>query len=169
MPIPGGRFHMGSPKDEHGHAADEGPVHEVRIDPFWMEAHEVTWDEIRPVGGAAGQGAAGTWKRVPPSGPDRLAMRLPSRRSHSPTWLSAWVNRDVPAVNMTQFSAKVYCKWLSARTGRQPFTIDLGGELGHAHRRNVPVYPCRKPCRRMVRRLGNAHGQPVGAAGGHPF
>ena len=44
-PVPGGRFKMGSPKQETDRAEDEGPIHEVRIDPFWMEVHEVTWEE----------------------------------------------------------------------------------------------------------------------------
>ena len=26
-------------------SADEGPQHEVEIEPFWMGKHEVTWDE----------------------------------------------------------------------------------------------------------------------------
>ena len=45
VPIPGGKFTMGSPASEKGHAADEGPQHEVEISPFWMEEHEVTWTE----------------------------------------------------------------------------------------------------------------------------
>src|SRR5689334_19382848 len=44
VPIPGGKFMMGSPEDEPGHKADEGPQHEVAIEPFWMGKHEVRWD-----------------------------------------------------------------------------------------------------------------------------
>src|SRR6188472_71630 len=43
--IPGGTFVMGSPANEPGHSADEGPAHEVRIAPFWMERTETTWSE----------------------------------------------------------------------------------------------------------------------------
>src|SRR5262245_56880020 len=43
--IPGGTFVMGSPATERGRSADEGPAHEVRIAPFWMERTEVTWNE----------------------------------------------------------------------------------------------------------------------------
>ena len=44
VPIPGGKFMMGSPESEEGRAEDEGPQHEVEIDPFWMSSCEVTWD-----------------------------------------------------------------------------------------------------------------------------
>ena len=36
VPIPGGKFIMGSPEKEKGHKNDEGPQHEVTISPFWM-------------------------------------------------------------------------------------------------------------------------------------
>src|SRR5262245_17074641 len=45
VPIPGGIFSMGSPADEAGRGADEGPQHQVSIPPFWMGKMEVTWDE----------------------------------------------------------------------------------------------------------------------------
>jgi hypothetical protein len=45
VPIPGGKFLMGSPESEPGRKDDEGPQHEVEIKPFWMGKHEVTWDE----------------------------------------------------------------------------------------------------------------------------
>ena len=45
VPIPGGEFSMGSPDSEKGRKNDEGPQVRVKINPFWMEKHEVTWDE----------------------------------------------------------------------------------------------------------------------------
>ena len=45
VPIHGGEFLMGSPTSEVGRHADEGPQHRVRIEPFWMGAFEVTWNE----------------------------------------------------------------------------------------------------------------------------
>ena len=36
VPIPGGTYKMGSPAAEKGRKDDEGPLHEVKIDPFWM-------------------------------------------------------------------------------------------------------------------------------------
>ncbi len=43
--VPGGTFQMGSPESEPYRRADEGPVHQVKISPFWMERTEVTWRE----------------------------------------------------------------------------------------------------------------------------
>ncbi len=45
VPIPGGEFLMGSPDSEASRKADEGPQHKVKIEPFWMEQCEVTWNE----------------------------------------------------------------------------------------------------------------------------
>ena len=36
---------MGAPSGEAKHGKDEEPQHTVQIEPFWMGAREVTWDE----------------------------------------------------------------------------------------------------------------------------
>src|SRR5436309_2341156 len=43
--IPGGTYSMGSPANEAGRSADEGPQHPVTVRPFWMGKLEVSWDE----------------------------------------------------------------------------------------------------------------------------
>lgn len=40
--IPGGCYRMGSPPGEEGRDPDEGPVHEVCVDGFWMGRYEVS-------------------------------------------------------------------------------------------------------------------------------
>ncbi len=45
--IPGGQFQMGSPEGEDGRSSDEGPVHLVKIDSFWMGKYEVTNAQFR--------------------------------------------------------------------------------------------------------------------------
>ncbi len=45
MPVPGGKFLMGSPKNEPGRKDHEGPRVEIGVAPFWMGKHEVTWKE----------------------------------------------------------------------------------------------------------------------------
>src|SRR5687768_11454287 len=44
LPIPGGKFMMGSPAGEKERKDDEGPQHEVEISPFWMAKCEIPWD-----------------------------------------------------------------------------------------------------------------------------
>src|SRR5687768_10513141 len=45
--VPGGEFWMGSPEDEAGRTANEGPRHRVRVGPFWMGRCEVTADVVQ--------------------------------------------------------------------------------------------------------------------------
>jgi len=45
VPIPGGTFTMGSPESEKKRGKDEGPQVQVKVEPFYMEEHEVTWGE----------------------------------------------------------------------------------------------------------------------------
>lgn len=45
--VPGGCFEMGSPATEAGRDPDEGPVHEVCVDGFWMGKTEVTNAQYR--------------------------------------------------------------------------------------------------------------------------
>jgi len=49
--IPGGCFMMGSPKSEKDRYDDEGPVHEVCLDGFWLGKYEVTQAEWEAVMG----------------------------------------------------------------------------------------------------------------------
>jgi len=45
--VPGGCFPMGSHEGEKGRDRDEGPVHQVCVDGFWMGQREVTRGEFR--------------------------------------------------------------------------------------------------------------------------
>ena len=50
--VPAGKFQMGSPADERGHRANEGPVHEVVIgNAFYIGVHPVTQAAYRAVTG----------------------------------------------------------------------------------------------------------------------
>jgi formylglycine-generating enzyme required for sulfatase activity len=47
--VPGGCFNMGSPSNEEGRKEDEGPVHKVCVNGFWMGKYEVTqgqWEKV---------------------------------------------------------------------------------------------------------------------------
>jgi formylglycine-generating enzyme required for sulfatase activity len=47
--VPAGSFQMGSPSSESGRSGDEGPVHTVELDGFWMGKYEVTQEQYEAV------------------------------------------------------------------------------------------------------------------------
>ncbi len=106
VPIPAGRFRMGTPESEAGRGADEGPVHEVAVEAFGMAAREVTWDEYRLF--QFKQAA-----EVKDGNVDAI-----SRPSKPYVEMSFGMGTDgFPAISMTQHAANKYAQWLSALTG----------------------------------------------------
>ena len=105
IPIQAGSFNMGSPVNEKGHQADEGPVTKIKLDAFWMGEHEVTYDEyvfflnesIDP-----GPLPDGVTRPSPPYVDFTLGMGKAG---------------GYPANSMTQYAALMYCKWLYNKTG----------------------------------------------------
>jgi formylglycine-generating enzyme required for sulfatase activity len=108
--IPGGEFAMGTPDSESGRKKDEGPVHKVRIEPFWMSAHEVTWDEYRLFMFAKQAGESGL------QDPQVDAVSRPTR-PYVEMSFGMGIN-GYPAISMTQHAANKYAEWLSAKTGQ---------------------------------------------------
>jgi formylglycine-generating enzyme required for sulfatase activity len=119
LPIPGGKFLMGSPESEKGRKADEGPQHEVEISPFWMSKCEIPWD------------AYDVWASdldimrrevlaLPASPRDKFADLLTISQPTKPyTDMTFKMGKlGYPAICMTQHAARRYCEWLSAKTGR---------------------------------------------------
>ncbi len=117
VPIPGGKFLMGSPESEEGRNDDEGPQHEVVIDPFWMAKYEMVWDAYE------------TWSfeldkrrreqtHEPATDWDKFADAV-ARPTPPYTDMSFGMGKkERPAACMTQYAAQHFCKWLSAKTGR---------------------------------------------------
>lgn len=116
VPIPGGTFTMGSPEDEADRKEDEGPQFEASVEPFWMGKCEVTWEEYE----LWGMGLDKQFRRVTGGKTtewDTLAdaITLPTKPYAD---MSFGMGKDkTPAICMTQLGAKMYCKWLSAKTG----------------------------------------------------
>jgi formylglycine-generating enzyme required for sulfatase activity len=116
VPIPGGKFKMGSPASEPGHKPDESPVHEVEISPFWMEKCTVTWNEFELFMYPNEEKKARASKQLDPA-----LNSLTDAVTH-PTQpyveMSFGMGKDgYPAISMTQHAANKYCEWLSAKTG----------------------------------------------------
>jgi formylglycine-generating enzyme required for sulfatase activity len=116
-PIPGGTFFMGSTDAEAGHKPDESPQHSTVVEPFWMEAHEVTWDEFEVF-----MFTLDIERRknlnVPANENDKFADAL-ARPTKPYTDMTFGMGKDgYPAIAMTHYAARMYCKWLSTKTGR---------------------------------------------------
>jgi formylglycine-generating enzyme required for sulfatase activity/mono/diheme cytochrome c family protein len=116
VPIPGGEFLMGSPAREASRNADEGPQHKVKIEPFWMEKCEVTWNEYElfmyPEESKQAASTSGTSNYT-----SALADAV-SRPSKPYVEMSFGMGKDgYPAISMTQHGCNIYCQWLSAKTG----------------------------------------------------
>ena len=112
--IPGGTFVMGSPPGEPGRSEDEGPAHEVRIAPFWMERTEATWDEYDAF--AFAQAIAGAAQRPaapPPGGADAITRPSPPYGDES----FGFGKGQQPVINIQHHAAMEYCRWLSLKTG----------------------------------------------------
>ena len=110
VPIPGGEFTMGTPESEKGRKKDEGPPHKVKIEPFWMEKYEVTWDEYRLFMFANLSGEV--------AGADKVVDAI-SRPTRPYVEMSFGMGiNGYPAISMTQHAANKYAEWLSSKTGQ---------------------------------------------------
>jgi formylglycine-generating enzyme required for sulfatase activity len=105
--IPGGQFKMGSAGANA--KPDEQPQHTVKLDPFWMQAHEVTWDMylLFMFADQANERA----------NPDATIDGL-SRPTAPYVEMSFGRGlKGFPAISMTQHAANKFAEWLSAKTG----------------------------------------------------
>ena len=116
IPIPGGRFVMGSPENEVDRNDDEGPQFECEVAPFWMGRCEVTWDEYEIWTFNLDIQRRGLTNSEPTSR-DELADALTRPTKPYTDMTFGMGKQGYPAICMTQYAAKKYCEWLSAKTG----------------------------------------------------
>jgi formylglycine-generating enzyme required for sulfatase activity len=116
LPIAGGKFLMGSLDDEKGHKPDESPRHEVQLDPFWLGKCEVTWNEFEIFMFTLDIDRRKSLD-LKPSENDLQADAL-ARPTQPYTDMAFGMGKNgYPAVSMTHYAARQYCRWLSAKTG----------------------------------------------------
>ena len=142
VPIPGGQFLLGSPEDEAGREAGEGPQATILIEPFWIGRYEVTWseyhvfmdlyesfkkfDQLRldkqlfaptPEESEFDNGARALWNhlRHVPTLVDAITSPTPLYEPEV-TYESGRDPRQ-PAVTMTPYAARQFTRWLSGITG----------------------------------------------------
>ena len=121
--IPKGSFVMGSPEDEANRREDEGPQHEVRIDPFYMCTTETTIQLFM----AYYQETSTTKKGLEALEEARLKEKAAKEQGVDAVTGPTPVYGDMtmgygplhPAIGMTWHNAKTFCKWLSIKTGRK--------------------------------------------------
>jgi formylglycine-generating enzyme required for sulfatase activity len=114
--IPGGNFKMGSSAGEKDRNADEGPQVQVKVEPFWMGKYEITWSQYELWGMGLDKQRRSA-KQITPTSWDKTAdaLAIPTKPYSDMTF--GMGKEGYPAICMTQFAAKMYCKWLSAKTG----------------------------------------------------
>ena len=106
-PVPAGEFLMGTAGP--GARPDEQPQHKVRLDAFWMQTHEVTWDAYLLF-----MFADQARER---EHPDALVDALSRPTAPHLEMSFGRGTKGFPAISMTQHAANAFAQWLSAKTG----------------------------------------------------
>jgi formylglycine-generating enzyme required for sulfatase activity len=106
-PIPAGEFLMGATGPDA--KPDEQPQHKVRLDAFWMQTHEVTWDAYLMFMFADQAKETGQ--------PDAVVDGLSRPTAPHLEMSFGRGNSGFPAISMTQYAANKFAQWLSAKTG----------------------------------------------------
>ncbi len=112
VPIPGGTFTMGSPETEAKRDEDEGPQRLVKVDGFWMGKYEITWGQFEAFMKKQEKNDAAVTSEEQAIAD---AITRPSPPYEDPSF--GMGKYGYPAGSMTHFSALMFCKWLSLKTG----------------------------------------------------
>jgi len=114
--IEGGTFLMGSPKSEKGHFGDEGPLHQVKVSPFWMSEIEITWNIYNLFVSREIDNSQVNYSKK-----NEINIEIDAVSSATTPYVEMSFGMGVenfPAICMTQYAAVKFCEWLSALTGK---------------------------------------------------
>lgn len=113
VPVAGGSFTMGQGNQKID-SLDNTPEHTVQIDGFWMGAFEVDWEQYEAF-------VFQELEEVEQLRNTQIAeLGIDGISSASAPYvdMSEGMGKEgYPAINMTQYAALMFCKWLSAKTG----------------------------------------------------
>jgi len=124
-PVPAGEFLMGS-----AGPGDAQPQHKVRLDAFWMQTHEVTWDSYLMFMFAD--------QAKETDHPDVIVDALSRPTGPHLEMSFGRGNNGFPAISMTQHAANKYAEWLSAKTGEY-YRLPTEAEWEYACRAGSPA------------------------------
>ena len=119
VPVPGGKITIGSPETEAGRRDDEGPQFEVEVDPYWIGATEVSWDEYSMYQATYRQFRQQSTKEPKASIKSHVDAVTAPTPIYDEDYVKQFGGAAHPAVTMTQYGAMQYSKWLWLTTGNQ--------------------------------------------------
>ena len=117
--IPGGTFKMGSHANEKFRKEDEGPVRDVTVSRFFMGQVQVSWDEYWYY-----HWETSSEGRIPPEimkERNDYAESIDAISGPTPPFgvpSQGWGEGSRPVITLSHYSAEIYCKWLSMKTGK---------------------------------------------------
>jgi len=121
IPVPAGKYSLGSPESEEGRSEDEGPQIVLETPPFWIAKTELTWSEYKIF-----MSLYDIFKKLQSNGIRKItdenrvdAITIPTPLYDASHTFEFGDDPQQPAVTMTQYAAKQYTKWLSGMTGVQ--------------------------------------------------
>jgi len=125
--VPGGSFEMGSPKDESGRFDNEGPVHHVAVQSFFISRAPITRAEFSAFVKDSGYDAGGGCWTLTKAGAPAIQRDRDWRNPGYPQ------DQSHPAVCISWNDAKAYVEWLSRKSGK-PYRLPAEAEWEYAAR-----------------------------------
>ena len=105
-----GHYVMGDSHKEFGTKKDQSPQHEVYVEAFWMSDKEISWDIYQEfLYRESDHILADDYGDVNLDIDGLSAATMPYVNFNKPGY---------PVIEVTQYAASMFCKWLSAKTGR---------------------------------------------------
>jgi formylglycine-generating enzyme required for sulfatase activity len=112
--VEGGIFNMGVAMDNPYRGENEKPNHEVLVDDFWIGTYEISWEQYDAfIYADFAQDQFQEKALLINMGIDAVTGATSPYEDMS----DGMGKGTYPAVNMTQYAALMFCKWLSAKTG----------------------------------------------------
>jgi formylglycine-generating enzyme required for sulfatase activity len=121
VPIAGGIFMMGSPDGEPNRAEDEGPAHQVRVDPFYVCWTETTIELFTAYYQETVSAKRDFIETQEAKKDAEQKADVDAISGPTPVYgdLSMGDGPKHPAIGMTWHNANNFCLWLSKKTGKK--------------------------------------------------